>query len=110
MKENKMTINTTLSRQPPDILRWLPSRWELFVGNGRLKRHLMKLVRRIRKQFRETGTIPDVTRLCFLITGVSRSGKTAIIKHLVRCLSCQELDEKIPESVKPHVQDEQPAG
>jgi hypothetical protein len=78
----------------PNILRWLPDRWNLFIGNHRLKRYLKKLLLELRKEFRETQVIPDASRLCFLVTGESRSGKTALIKHFVRCLTCTELNEE----------------
>ena len=89
-----MTKILPRSGEVPDILRWEPPTWEHFLGNQRLKRHLKKLVKRMRGQLRLTGHVPDVNRLCFLVTGGSRTGKTALIKHTIRCLSCQELDEE----------------
>jgi len=78
----------------PNILRWLPDRWNLFIGNHRLKRYLKKLLLELRKEFREKQVIPDASRLCFLVIGESRSGKTSLIKHFVRCLTCTELNEE----------------
>lgn len=83
-----------VKNQIPEIMRWLPGRWDLFCGNRILKRQLKKLLLRLRADFRETGRVPDVSRLCFLVTGDSRSGKTSLIKHFVRCISCLQLDEE----------------
>src|SRR6185437_11221378 len=55
-------------------------------------RHLKKLVKKLRRMIR--GGVLDLNQLCFLLTGVSRSGKTALIKFLVRCIACQEFDEE----------------
>lgn len=76
----------------PDILRWLPYRWEDFIGNYRLIRHFKKLLKKIRRMVGDGGII-DLNQLCFLLTGDSRSGKTAMVKFLVRCIVCRELDE-----------------
>jgi DNA polymerase III gamma/tau subunit len=89
-----MTQVKESQKKVPDILRFRPGRWDLFIGNARLKRHFRKLIRRLREEYRITGQIPDINRLCFLITGESRSGKTALVRLFVRCLSCQQLDEE----------------
>ena len=34
----------------------------------------------------------DLNRLCFLLVGPSRSGKTALVKFFLRCLACERLD------------------
>jgi hypothetical protein len=75
----------------PDILRWLPPRWELFLGNYRIIRHFKRLVKQLRTML-TNGAIGDLNRLCFLLFGPSRSGKTAMIKFLVRCVTCENLD------------------
>jgi hypothetical protein len=75
----------------PDILRWAPPRWELFVGNYRIKKHFKRLVKKLRGLGQE-GPNQDLNRLCFLLYGPSRSGKTALVKFLVRCITCQRLD------------------
>lgn len=86
------TVNTL--NQPPDILRLPLNSWNQVLGNYRSKRKLQQLVRRIRSQVRITGQIPDANRLCLLLTGASRSGKTAMVKLFVRSLSCQALNEE----------------
>jgi len=88
-----MSKTSTTSRIiRPDILRWLPSRWEEFIGNYRLIRHFKNLLKKIRRMTRD-GDVIDRNQLCFLLTGESRSGKTALVKFLVRCIVCRELDE-----------------
>ena len=91
--------NSSPGRRPvrairPDILRWLPSRWEDFIGNYRLVRHFKKLLKKTRRMVGGGGII-DLNQLCFLLTGDSRSGKTALVKFLVRCIVCRELDESL---------------
>lgn len=80
-------------RARPDILRWIPPTWDHFAGNRRLKRFLMKLLRSARRHVRE-GRVHDLNRLCFVLTGESRSGKTAMVTFFVRCLACLSLDEE----------------
>ena len=75
----------------PDIMRWPPPRWDLFLGNKRIIKHFKRLVLKIRRLIAQGGSI-DVGRLCFLIFGPSRSGKTALVKFLVRCITCKKLD------------------
>lgn len=88
---NKTTINGANRTIRPDILRWLPSRWEEFIGNYRLIRHFKKLVKKVRRM--APGVVIDLNQLCFLLTGDSRSGKTAMVKFLVRCIVCRNFDE-----------------
>jgi hypothetical protein len=75
----------------PDILRWIPSTWDLFVGNRRLNRFLKRLLLAIRQHVQD-GRVRELNKLCFLLTGPSRSGKTATISFFVRCVVCQLLD------------------
>lgn len=86
--------DSRVKNQVPEIMRWLPPDWDLFCGNRALKRQLKKLLLRIRTEYRNTGKVTDVSRLCFLITGDSRSGKTSLIKHFVRCITCVQLNEE----------------
>jgi hypothetical protein len=82
-------------RQPakqPDILSWLPARWELFLGNYRAIKHFQRLVRRLRKAI-ASGDLTGLKNLSFLMTGESRSGKTALVKFLIRSIICKEFDE-----------------
>ncbi|MBL8822271.1 MAG: hypothetical protein JNJ77_06745 [Planctomycetia bacterium] len=96
-----MTMTLQGSKKtPPDILRWLPDRWDQFIGNRQLKRYLQKLLVKLRKEFRRTGKIPEVSRLCFLVTGESRSGKTSLIKHFVRSLTCSDFNDETMEPCK----------
>lgn len=76
-----------------DVRGWLTQFiWEA-EGNYRLIRRLKKLLKKIRRTARGDGVI-DLNQLCFLLTGDSRSGKTVLIKFLVRCIACLELDEQ----------------
>ena len=79
------------TRERPDILRWMPARWDQIIGNRHLKRFFQKLLRRIRKQI-AAGETPDLSRLCLLISGESRSGKSMTVKLFVRCLTCEALN------------------
>jgi DNA polymerase III gamma/tau subunit len=81
----------------PDILRWAPPRWELFLGNHRIIKHFKGLVKKLRRLGAE-GPVRDLNKLCFLLYGPSRSGKTALVKFLVRCITCQRLN---PETLNP---------
>lgn len=76
----------------PDILRWIPDRWDLFLGNYSISRRFKKLVRKVRGMV-ENKTLVDLNKLCFLLTGESRSGKTAMVKFLIRCIACKEFDD-----------------
>lgn len=91
MTSKNRNIATHSKQVCPDILRWLPHKWELFLGNYKIIKHFKKLVRKIRN-LAETGSLIDLNRLCFLLYGLSRSGKTAMVKFLVRCLICDLLD------------------
>lgn len=75
----------------PDILRWLPSKWDHIIGNRTLKTFFKKLLRRLRK-VTEPGQLPDLNRLAMLLVGNSRSGKSSMIKFFLRCLICEEWD------------------
>src|SRR5579864_4427079 len=81
----------TLEKTRPDILRWIPQLWELFLGNYRIIKTFKRLVKKLRKQI-DGNDVVDFNRLCFLIYGLSRSGKTALVKYLVRCITCEKLD------------------
>lgn len=81
----------------PDILRWIPGKWEHFAGNYRIIRHFKKLLKKLRGMTRGVKVI-DHNRLCFLLTGKSRTGKTALVKFLARCVVCKQLD---PETLNP---------
>lgn len=77
----------------PDILRWIPPRWDVFLGNYQIVRRFKKLVAKVRGLVQGSEVV-DHNKLCFLLTGESRSGKTAMVKFLVRCITCKELDER----------------
>ncbi|WP_337175409.1 hypothetical protein [Paludisphaera sp.] len=53
----------------------------------------MNLVKKVRRMA-DAGAIVDLNQPCFLLFGDSRSGKTAMVKHLVRCIICKRLDEQ----------------
>jgi len=78
--------------RPPSILAWLPQRWEHFVGNKRAISVFKKLVKKLRAaKFADRGAI--FAGASFLFSGLSRTGKTALVKHLVRCIVCDCFDE-----------------
>jgi DNA polymerase III gamma/tau subunit len=81
-------MNTTI---PPDILRWSPPIWEGYLGNKRIKRYLKKTLKKLRRQMGSNAAV-ELNRLCFLLTGPSRTGKTAMVEFFVRCLGCRTLD------------------
>ncbi|HAH45717.1 MAG TPA: hypothetical protein DCM07_12845 [Planctomycetaceae bacterium] len=67
-----------------DIKRWIPTRWEDVIGNADLVEHFQDIL--------QASLDGDFNGLNSLVTGASRSGKTAIIKLFVRCLYCDKLD------------------
>ena len=77
---------------------WLPSSKHEIVGNHRMKKLFGKLIH-LKNKHGKTG-FPQEFHNSFLITGASRSGKTATVKHFVRCLLCDHLD----------VENQQPCG
>lgn len=89
-----MRTNASDITAMPNPLRLPLTRWDQILGNRKLKRTLQGLVRRIRSEMRQTGTVSDAGRLCLLLTGPSRSGKTATVNLCLRSLTCQKLDEE----------------
>lgn len=75
----------------PDILRWMPPTWELFLGNTHIKKGLRNLLKAIREQS-PGRSASDLNKPPILLTGPSRSGKTSLVSFFIRCLSCRELD------------------
>lgn len=67
-----------------DIKRWIPTRWEDVTGNADLIEHFQDILR--------ASLDGEFHGLNSLVTGASRSGKTAIIKLFIRCLYCDRLD------------------
>jgi DNA polymerase III delta prime subunit len=57
-----------------------------------MKKYFRNLVRMIREEYRRTGRIPKAGLGSLLLSGESRSGKTSIVKFVVRCLMCQDVD------------------
>src|SRR5581483_6048141 len=78
-------------RSPRSLQNYEPSIWEQIIGNRKVKRYFQKLVRRIRREA-DAGSSRALRHACFLLTGESRSGKTAAVKFLVRCIKCHRLD------------------
>lgn len=79
----------------PDLQRWLPTKWSEFVGNKAMMFHMRSLVELIRKGYERTGVVPAKARQALMLTGQSRSGKTAMVKFAVRCMTCCELDAQL---------------
>lgn len=79
------------TKQCPDIMRWIPSTWDQFQGNAHLKRFLKRMIKSLRGQM-ESNQPLNLNRLPMLIKGLSRSGKTALVKHFIRCLFCRRLN------------------
>jgi DNA polymerase-3 subunit gamma/tau len=69
-----------------DIKRWIPLRWQDFAGNPILVEHFQDILR--------VSLDGDFHGLNTLVTGPSRSGKTATIKFFARCLYCDRLDRE----------------
>jgi hypothetical protein len=69
-----------------DIKLWIPPRWQDVVGNYDLVEHFQDILRAsLEGEFNGLNT---------LVTGKSRSGKTAIVKLFARCLYCDKLDRE----------------
>lgn len=75
-----------------NFLSWQPRTWEQIVGNYRIKKYFLSLARTLRKQIAKNNS-RVLKHMCFLLTGASRSGKTATTKFLIRCIVCKQLDE-----------------
>jgi Holliday junction resolvasome RuvABC ATP-dependent DNA helicase subunit len=73
-------------------LRWSPQQWDDIIGNSAMKAYFRNLARMIRDEYRRTGRIPMAALGALLLSGLSRSGKTSLVKFLVRCLMCQSVD------------------
>lgn len=78
-----MTIN---------FLSWQPQSWGQMPGNCRIKKYFIRLAQTLRKQIANNND-QVLRHMCFMLTGPSRTGKTASIKLLIRCIVCQQLDE-----------------
>lgn len=74
-----------------DLQRWSPNSWEEIAGNRFAKRALKALARRLR-HLSTAGELTSQPRLAILLTGRSRSGKTAMVKLLLRCLVCKDFN------------------
>jgi Holliday junction resolvasome RuvABC ATP-dependent DNA helicase subunit len=78
-----------------DIPRWVPQNWEQFIGIQRAVRRFKGVVKNLRRLI-ATGSAEhsSLPMNCpnLLLTGPSRSGKTAMVKLLIRCLICKEFD------------------
>jgi len=68
-----------------DVEQWLPSSWNDVVGNNNAKRHFVNLARILRS----SDTARGVNTLFY---GPSRSGKTSLIKLLIRSIFCEHTD------------------
>jgi hypothetical protein len=72
------------------IQQWLPTKWSDIIGNYRMVK-VAKSIVRMRLSCGDGG-LPDEALVSLLCCGDSRSGKTATIKLLIRCLFCDDLD------------------
>ncbi len=70
---------------------WSPRSWDQIIGNAGLKRHFRRIVQ-VHHDAIRTGQVPGIWHSAHLLTGPSRSGKTAAVEFLVRCLACTSLD------------------
>jgi DNA polymerase III delta prime subunit len=75
-------------------MRQVPPRWSGVVGNKRIVRYLRNVAKKIRTGYAETGTFPSDALLPILVSGPSRTGKSAAIKLFLRTLVCQALDDE----------------
>jgi hypothetical protein len=69
-----------------DIKRWIPPRWQDITGNAALVEHFQDILR--------ASLDGEFSGLNTLVTGDSRSGKTAVVKLFARCLYCERLDRE----------------
>jgi Holliday junction resolvasome RuvABC ATP-dependent DNA helicase subunit len=74
-----------MNHQPVATERWLPSQWDHIVGNDEVTEHSKDIIWSVRVRNEHRGHN-------LLVYGPSRSGKTASLKLLARCLLCQKLD------------------
>ncbi len=80
-----MTISISKAKQSNfDFERFQPHCWDDITGNEAIVEHLKSMLIGIRVN-------RDFTGWNTLITGPSRSGKTALIKWFIRCLLCLDL-------------------
>lgn len=77
-----------------DIFRFRPDTWDQIIGNPKIKRFLQQACRELRKEYKENARITPGVIPSFLLSGDSRSGKTALVKHFVRCLTCKKVSEE----------------
>ncbi|WP_254511399.1 hypothetical protein [Anatilimnocola floriformis] len=68
-----------------DIERWIPDRWDQFLGNQELKVYFYDLIWCVRKEGHRSG-------FNLLTTGPSRTGKTSMITFGIKCLGCLNFD------------------
>lgn len=88
---NNKFVGQSLPPMPASIQRWIPNCWDGFVGNSDIKRLFASIeqgVRRARTQ--KSSRNPFLMNL--FVGGPSRTGKTAMIRHLVRSILCVEYD------------------
>ena len=74
------------------ILNWQPSRWD---SVPRQQAHHQAVPHHAAKRFvviADEGNKQDFGRLSFMIFGPSRSGKTALIRFMIRCITCKQFD------------------
>ena len=69
-----------------DIKRWIPACWQDVAGNSTLVEHFQDILR--------ASLDGDFNGLNTLVTGPSRSGKTATVKLFAQCLYCDRLDRE----------------
>jgi len=85
-------MSTSKSSNSVNLSSWQPPNWDWIPGNYRVKKYFMRLARRLRRQIAQ-GSALVLNHMCFLLTGMSRTGKTASVKLLIRCIVCHRLDE-----------------
>lgn len=78
----KITINF-LGRQPRS--------WDEVIGNYRIKKYFRRLAKKVRKSIDGNANLV-LDQMSFLLTGLSRTGKTALVKLLIRTIVCNRLD------------------
>ena len=86
-------MDTNVQRLKPveRLSTWLPSSHSDVVGNKKLKKRLAGILKAIRAAVRSSSRgfpLPP-----FLISGLSRSGKSSTIKLLLRCMCCRAYND-----------------
>ncbi len=74
-----------ITKELIDIERFKPNCWDDIVGNQKVKEYFFDMIWAIRKEGHRSG-------FNLLLTGESRTGKTAAISFGIKCIGCFDFD------------------